>query len=262
VGEAVDAVKGAVRLQPEHAPGQANLGYVLCAAGRPEEAIAACREAVRLDPGFSRGYANLARALNLVGRYAEAVEALRKARELEPDNTDYARWLRLAEAAAALEKRLPEMVEGRNEPSSPAEALALARVAHVKGFYATAARLSAGALVDNPALRAARYNAACAAALAGVGKGRDAKTLDDAERARWREQAVAWLRADLVLREKQLAADPAEVARALAHWTKDPDLTGIRDEAEVANLPAEERTACRALWRDVAALLERAGGKR
>jgi hypothetical protein len=41
-----------------------------------------------------------------------------------------------------------------------------------------------------------RYNAACSAALAGCGQGADADKPDDQERARLRQQALAWLRAD------------------------------------------------------------------
>jgi hypothetical protein len=44
----------------------------------------------------------------------------------------------------------------------------------------------------------------------------------------------------------------------LQHWQKDPDLAGIRDQAELAKLPAEERAAYVKLRADVAELLKRA----
>ena len=45
------------------------------------------------------------------------------------------------------------------------------------------------------------------------------------------------------------------IQRKLCHWQTDPDLAGIRDEAELDKLPESERAACRSLWADVAALV-------
>jgi hypothetical protein len=101
-----------------------------------------------------------------------------------------------------------------------------------------------------------RLRAASMAALAGAGKGEDAGTLDDAARAKWRAQAVAWLRADLAAWGEKDASAATTIVRALEHWKADSDLAGIRDEAEVAKLAPEEQEACRALWKDVDALLE------
>jgi hypothetical protein len=110
-----------------------------------------------------------------------------------------------------------------------------------------------------------RYDAACAAALAGAGQGADAGKLDAKERARLRQQALDWLKADLALRRKQMRSwRPGQVAQAhaaLAHWQKDSDLAGLRDKDALAKLPAEERAACERLWADVAALLKKAEEK-
>jgi eukaryotic-like serine/threonine-protein kinase len=106
-----------------------------------------------------------------------------------------------------------------------------------------------------------RYNAACVAALAGCGQGKDADTLDDKERARLRKQAVEWLRADLAHWTKQAASEtPRErelVLKTLKHWQDDTDLAAIRDKGAVAKLPADEREACRQLWADVAEVLQK-----
>jgi hypothetical protein len=107
-----------------------------------------------------------------------------------------------------------------------------------------------------------RYNAACSAALAGCGKGADAGSLDDKERARLRRQALDWLRADLAAWAGQAAidkdADRVRVRQKLGHWQRDPDLASLRDAPELAKLPAEEQEACRRLWADVKALLKQA----
>jgi hypothetical protein len=133
--------------------------------------------------------------------------------------------------------------------------------------YVPSARLYDGALradsklADDPR-SGHRYNAACAAALAGAGQGEDKPPPDEGEKARWRKQAVAWLAAELALWTKQ--AEPgssqanALVVGKLRHWKQDTDLAGIRDAAAIQALPEDERKACRALWADVDALLERA----
>ena len=94
------------------------------------------------------------------------------------------------------------------------------------------------------------------------GQGEDGAKLDHLERIRLRRQALDWLRADLALCTKQLKggapADRAEAQKGLRHWQKGPDLAGIRDQAALAKLPAEERAACVKLWADVAELLKRA----
>src|SRR5262249_60773506 len=90
-----------------------------------------------------------------------------------------------------------------------------------------------------------RYNAARAAALAGCGRGEDARGLDEVERKRWRDQARQWLRSDLAARARALDADATGASRgvreALTRWRKDPELACVRDPAELDKLPAEER---------------------
>ncbi len=80
-----------------------------------------------------------------------------------------------------------------------------------------------------------RYNAACAAALAGSGQGKDDPPLDDAKKAHWRKQAIDWLKADLAARSKILATGPPQakqlVTQTLQHWKADTDLAGLRDAA-------------------------------
>jgi hypothetical protein len=107
-----------------------------------------------------------------------------------------------------------------------------------------------------------RYDAACSAAKAAAGQGKDAAELDGKVRARLCKQALNWLRADLALHTRQLQtgkpADRAAVPKVLKHWQQDSDLVGLRDAAALARLPAEERAACERLWADVSALLAKA----
>ena len=100
-----------------------------------------------------------------------------------------------------------------------------------------------------------RYDAACAAALAGAGKPDEKPPLDEKDKARWRKQALDWLRADLVHWTKQAETGKPEattlVGQTLGHWKVDSDLAGIRDEAALKALPEDERKAFRVLWAEV-----------
>jgi hypothetical protein len=108
-----------------------------------------------------------------------------------------------------------------------------------------------------------RYNAACAAALAGCGPGTDADKLDDKERARLRRQALDWLMADLALWAKRAeSAKPGERTAArhkMKHWQSDPDLASLRDKEALEKLPEVERDEWRRFWDEVAAVLAKAG---
>ena len=132
-----------------------------------------------------------------------------------------------------------------------------------KGLQAASARFWDEAFAERPELaddlaKEHRYNAACAAALAGTGSGKDEPPPDEATRLGLREKALGWLRADLAAWAKVLDGgdEPARktVAPTLAHWKADSDLAGIRDEPALAKVPEAEREAFRSLWADVEAL--------
>jgi hypothetical protein len=110
-------------------------------------------------------------------------------------------------------------------------------------------------------LKAHRYNAACAVALAGCGQGADARQVPDKEQAHWRRQALTWLRAELARWAEHLDARPQEratVQKELAHLRQDADFAGVRDAAALSRLPEDERRAWRELWQDVEAVLTKA----
>jgi hypothetical protein len=162
------------------------------------------------------------------------------------------------------EARLPAILRGEDRPGLARDGLTLAGMCVRKEMHAAAARLSVQAFADVKRLAddlsaQHRYNAACSAALAAAGKGEDAAKLGQKDRRALRRHALTWLRADLAARQKQLKGLRGPEARAaLALWQKDAGLAGLRDEAALAKLPAEERAACERLWADVAALLEEA----
>ena len=115
-----------------------------------------------------------------------------------------AQWVRQCERLIDLDGQLPGFLEGKTTPASADERIELAELCSLKRLNRAASRFYEEAFSAAPgsagSLSAAhRYDAACAAALAGCGRGEDAKDVDDKERARWRQQALDWLRADLSL---------------------------------------------------------------
>jgi tetratricopeptide (TPR) repeat protein len=250
-----------------------NLGAILERQGKLEEAIAEYRESARLKPDLPWAHANLGIALRSRGEFTEAVAELRRARELAKADPQLLqqieRDLGATEQQAPLAARLPAVLAGTAQPTDAAEMLGFAQICYDKKLRGTSARFSAEAFRLQPKLADDlqthhRYDAACAAALAGCGQGKDDPPLDDAARSRWRKQAIDWLKADLIAWSQILASGPSQarptIVETLQHWKSHPDLAGLRDPASLDALPKDEQEACRALWKDVDALLAKAGG--
>jgi hypothetical protein len=170
-------------------------------------------------------------------------------------------------AMMALDARLSAILQGDQQPRDNLERLQLAQRAYDKAIHAAAAKLWAEALDADPKLAEERqaghrYNAACAAALGGSGQGKDNPALDDPAKAKLREQARAWLQAELAAWTKLIESGPAAarpfVAQTLKHWREDSDLAGVREAKALEALPEAEREPWRALWAGVDALLARA----
>jgi eukaryotic-like serine/threonine-protein kinase len=166
-----------------------------------------------------------------------------------------------------LDARLSAILRGDQQPSENRERLQLAQRAYDKALHAAAAKLWVDALDADPKLAEdrrvqTRYNAACAAALAGSGQAKDVPAPDDAARAKLRDQARAWLQAELAVWTKILESGPPQarpfIVQTLQHWQGDADLAGVRESKAMEALPETERQACRALWAGVDALLARA----
>jgi hypothetical protein len=202
------------------------------------------------------------------GDFAGALAVVRDAQTFIGDGASYFPQFEAlvaeTERMAALADRLPAALKGETPGRVAHDLQVLATMAFILDDYAASARLSAEAMEIDPKLagdlRAAhRYNAACAAALAGCGKGQDNPPADAAAWSDLRGRALEWLRADLALRAEQLQADAAEARRALAHWKRDPDLAGVRDPDALATLPEPERADWQALWAEVDRLLQNTG---
>jgi tetratricopeptide (TPR) repeat protein len=266
--EAIAAYRDAIRVRKDFHEAHNNLGTLLCDyKGDYDGAIAAFTEAIRINKRQAVYHFNLGRALQKKGLVDQAIAAYREALRLNKDYADAKQWLRRYERLFELDDKLTAILKGEARPANAAERIEFAQACTLKGLHRASARLYGEAFTERPELAADlkaahRDDAACAAALAGCGRGEDAAQVDATERARWRQQALEWLRADLTLWAKLLDSDTpqarAGVQQRLRHWQRDPDLAGLRDPAALAELPEAEREGWRQLWADVGALLKRA----
>jgi serine/threonine protein kinase/Flp pilus assembly protein TadD len=265
--EALAAFWETIRLDPSFPEGHYDLGLVLREKGALEEASRAYKEAIRLRPNFAMAHCNLGQALMNMGRFTEALVSYRRghALGLKDPKWDFPSrdWIRHCERLIALDKRLPEILRGEAKPANVAERLQFARVCMFKGQYTATARFHEEAFATNPELANDQfwncYNAACAAAMAGCGQG-DAVGLNETDRARWRKQALAWLRAELTRWLRYLANPQAKTHLArntLRQWQQDFYLARVRDDAALDTFPDTEQEAWRRLWADVAKALRK-----
>jgi serine/threonine protein kinase/Tfp pilus assembly protein PilF len=270
--EAIVAYRNAVELDPGLAIAHGNLGIVLATQGRLDEAIQEFRRAIDADPKLMTVHGALAKALLDQGQFTEArqqtqkfLDLLDKADRLRPTAL---RLLQRCDHLLALDAKLAQVLTGEAQPADAGERLELAWLClnSNKQLNVAALRFFEQAFADQPALaedpqRPHRYNAACVAALAGCGRGKDADNLSSEELAHLRKRALAWLRADLAAYGQLLNSNPNQgrpvVQQRMQHWQTDPDLTGVRGPEALGALPESERQEWQSLWEDVAALLRR-----
>jgi tetratricopeptide (TPR) repeat protein len=83
--EAIARYEQALRVQPNDAEGQLNLGLMLMDQGKVPEAIAHYEQALRLNPDYADAHCNLGATLGQLGRIPEAIGHLEQALRLKPD---------------------------------------------------------------------------------------------------------------------------------------------------------------------------------
>ncbi len=248
--EAVDRFRTALRIDPTLGAAHYDLALVLSSRGQFAEAVDHLQRSVATAPRFGQAHGALGKALLAVGRFRDARDATRRCLDLLPSGHSrrpgVERQLQRCEDLLALEARLPGVLRGEAGLIDAAERLRFAEVCHLTKRFANAASLFEKAFTDRPQLAddmqaAHRYNAACAAALAGCGQGMDGDKLSTAERARWRRQARSWLQADLAVWAGKLAggnaADRPRVKTMMRHWQADADLAGLREPGRWASGP-------------------------
>jgi tetratricopeptide (TPR) repeat protein len=271
---AADAFGKATELRPDWFEAYFNLGRALADQNKLPEAERAFRRATELRPDEATAHCILGNILYRQGRFTDALSELKRGQELGSKyppqwRRDTAQWVQKCERVVALVGKLPAILSGQKQPADTAECLGLAELCQMpcKRRYAAAQRFYSEAfaadqrLADNVS-NWYRYNAACAAALAGCGQGVDADNLDEKESVRLRQQALAWLRADLKAygQVMEKAADKAgrAIAERMQNWLQDDDLACVRGGDALAKLPEAEREEWQKLWQEVETLRQRA----
>jgi tetratricopeptide (TPR) repeat protein len=269
-GEATPFFRKVIELKPDDAEARLNLGVVLSQQGKVDDAILEYRKVIQIRPDLAEAYCNLGLALRDKGEFVEALSCLRRGHDLGRRNPHWlhptAQWVKECEKLVELDARLSRVRASKAVVAEAQEKIAFADLCYKKRHFEQAARFYEEALNQQPSLAddrkaSIRYNAACTAALAGIGAGDDAGSLSEEHRVRRRRQARDWIRADLQQNAGSLNNNTpsarVKTSQALQHWLRDPDLKGLRDDDYLTKLPPEERAACRKLWTDVRELLVR-----
>jgi serine/threonine protein kinase/tetratricopeptide (TPR) repeat protein len=269
---AINEFRTALSLDPHLARARYNLGLALYARDL-EAAIREFRAAVADDPNHAEAHCNLGHGLLKQGQFAGGLAAFKTGHELGSKKANWrypsGSWVRNAEQLVQLDAKVLKVLKGETQPADTAERLELARFCQKsnKQFYVAAVGFFTGAFAAEPTLTdnvvaGHRHDAACAAALAGCGQGRDAGKLNEQQRTRLRGQALGWLKADLIAWRRQLDKEPGKpaptVRKHMLNWQQDPDLAGVREPQAIARLPQGERAGWQKLWQEVAALQQRA----
>jgi eukaryotic-like serine/threonine-protein kinase len=277
--QAIATFEGVLHLEERHTTAREYLAkthhgraMALARLGRHADAVDAYTEALRLTPDVADVHCNLAFALRSLGRFSESLVAMKRGHELGLKKPGWsypsAQWVRDCEILVRFDNELAAIQRGEAPPADAQERIGLAEFCNMyKRLPLTALRLWTGVFADgfpraedDKAIQ--MYNAALAAAQAGSGDGTDVAALDNEERARWRTQALNWLRAALVVWAERVEngspADRVAIEKRMERWQNADKLASLRDGAALTKLPEAERELCRKLWVDVAALRARA----
>jgi hypothetical protein len=219
------------------------MGMALNRKGDLAGAIGAHQRAIAAKPDYAEAHCNLGRLLLSQGKFIESLAALEGGHELGSKQNGWrypsAQWVKEAKRLVELDRKLPAILSGQEQPTHAAEYIEYVEACRYKRQYATAVRLYREAFAAKPPLAGDmrawhRCNAACYAAQASTSQGEDAGSLDEVQRAHLRKQALDWLCADLAAWTNLLDSGNSDaralVQKNLQHWQRDPDLAALRQE--------------------------------
>lgn len=250
---AAEALRKTLDLDSTNAINWNNLGVALRHQNLLPAAAEAYQKAIALQPKMSNPHFGLGLVYRDQGRFADAVTFTKKGLALTPllDSIGLLPQLYECEKLLAQDKRLPLVLKG--EKTNPAEQLALAELCYrYKARPADAVRLYAEAFAAKHSIvedlkNGHRTNAAYAAVRAA--------SEDAAKQIDHRNQALEWLRADLVLGAALVKANSARdlisLVDKLSQWRKHADLASVREPNSLDRLSEAEKKSWLAFWSDV-----------
>jgi serine/threonine protein kinase/Flp pilus assembly protein TadD len=268
--EATACYRAALEANPKLIQAYMGLGSTLRRKGDLDEAMTCYRKALELEPDFPEAHCKLGKVLADKGRFADAVTELKRGHELGGRKPGWsfpsAQWVREAELMAILSPQLPALLSGERKLSSAEEELACAAMCVRKKLYSPAVRFYREAFQADPNCAGThRYDAACAAAMAGCGHEADAEEISNRDRTGLRKQALEWLCADLVSLEEQWHTSPDKarvaVAKSLRRWQHDTEFAAVRADG-LALLSEAEQMEWRTFWAEVQKLRAEVDAKR
>jgi serine/threonine protein kinase/predicted Zn-dependent protease len=277
--QAIKAHRKAVEASPELCVAHLGLADALTQsadanpglASACEEAADEYRRAIKLKYDLWQAHAALGKLLKGQAKFSEALAELKLGRDLaasQKQDAPVAAEIAILERFIAFESRLPALLKGDAKPANVEERLGLGELCFAKKMYASAAQFWADAFAADPKTvespgKPHRYNAACAAAQAGMGNDADSRP-DESLRSILRGQALGWLKDELEAYKKQLgdrSPDEREsIAKSLEQWKKDTDLDGVRGGLGFQTLSRAERETWHSLWDEVETVVATARG--
>ncbi len=86
--ETIEALKQAVKINPDDADAHFNLGAAYFELGMYKETIEAYKQVIRINPDDADAHAMLGVAYGETGMYKEAIDAFKQAIRINPDDVD------------------------------------------------------------------------------------------------------------------------------------------------------------------------------
>ncbi len=222
--EALQQYAALVALKPDALLFHYHLAETYAALGDHAQAIVVHRKAADRGSVVSahdmgvRYYTDLGDLDGAIASYRQALAIPTTTRHVRGWKSRTEKDLAQALRLKALERRLPGVLRGEDQPGSASEAEDIADLCALKRLYTDGTRFYARAFALDPKLTDdwwTRYEAACCAAMGAAGRGDDATALDEGLRVRLRRQALDWLRADLAtMTERVVGGKPGVIERA------------------------------------------------